>query len=209
LREDGHTDLEVRGPNIGLRVPRADDAKRLFELAGNEEVTRWFSWGPYSDEGDAVQWLATLPGRRADGTALELVIVDRDDRVVGMIAVLEVSRRDRRSILGVWIGRAYWGTGVNREAQALFMHLVFGPLRMERIGAWVDVRNTRSQRALEGVGYVREGVLRGWHRHADERRDLVSYAVLREDWVRSELAATEVEIRGRPPEAFVCAERRS
>jgi len=200
-------ELEIRGPRVRLRIPREQDAHRLFELASDAEVTRFFSWGPYEHESEAVAWLATLPGRRADGTALELAIVDSDDWVIGVIAVLEFSRRDRRSIMGVWLGQAYWGTGANAEAQALIAHLVFGPLRMERFGAWVDVRNPRSQRSLERLGYVREGVLRAWHRHHDERRDLISYALLREEWQQSELAALPVQVLGQVPEAFVCAER--
>ena len=78
---------------------------------------------------------------------------------------------------------------------------------MERFGAWVDVRNPRSQRSLERLGYVREGVLRGWHRHGDERRDLISYSLLRDEWQQSELAAVPASVRGTVPEAFICAER--
>ena len=199
--------VEVHGPNVRLRIPRDSDSRRLFELASDPEVTRFFSWGPYRTEEDARAWLATLPGRRDSGEALELAIVDPDDWLIGIIGVLEVSARDRRAVVGIWLGQAYWGTGASAEAEALLAHLVFGPLRMERLAAWVDVRNLRSQRAFERLGYVREGVLRGWHRHGDERRDLVAYAVLREDFEGLEMASVPVTFHGDPPPAFVCAPR--
>ncbi len=207
MSDSAATEFEVRGPNVRLRIPREADAQRLFELASDPEVTRFFSWGPYHDQSEAVAWLATLPQRRANGIALELAIVDPDDWVIGVIAVLEVSRRDRRAVVGIWLGQAYWGTGASAESEALLAYLVFEPLRMERLGAWVDVRNPRSQRAFERIGYVREGTLRAWHRHGDERRDLVAYSLLREEWQQSELAAVAVELRGAVPAAFVCAER--
>jgi len=207
VSESAASELEVRGPNVRLRIPREADAQRLFELASDPEVTRFFSWGPYQDQSEAVAWLQTLPQRRADGTALELAIVDPDDWVIGVIAVLEVSKRDRRAVVGIWLGQAYWGTGASAESEALLAYLVFEPLRMDRLGAWVDVRNPRSQRAFERIGYVREGTLRAWHRHGDERRDLVAYSLLREEWQQSELAAVAVELRGAVPDAFVCAER--
>jgi len=199
--------LELRGPDVHLRIPRPDDARRLFELASDPEVTRFFSWGPYERADQAETWLATLPARRDAGLALELAIVDRDDWLIGITGVLEASLRDRRAVVGTWLGSAYWGTGANAASKALVAHLVFGPLRMERLGAWADVRNPRSQRALERLGFVREGTLRAFHRHYDERRDVISYSLLRAEWEGSELAAGAVEIRGEPPAAFVCAER--
>ena len=197
----------MRGAAVSLRIPRSEDAQRLFELASDPEVTRFFSWGPYEHPDEAAAWLATLPARRASGTALELVIVDRDDWVIGITGVLEASPRDRRCVVGTWLGSAYWGTGANPASKALVAHLAFGPLRMERLGAWADVRNPRSQRALERLGFVREGTLRAFHRHYDERRDVISYSLLRDEWLGSALAASAVDIHGAPPEPFVCAQR--
>ena len=200
-------ELEVRGPQVRLRIPREQDARRLFELASDAEVTRFFSWGPYTEEAEALAWLATLPARRDEGVALELAIADADDWVIGITAVLEISKRDRRAVVGTWLGSAYWGTGVNAESKALVARLAFEELRMERLGAWADVRNPRSQHALERLGFVREGTLRAFHRHGDERRDVVAYSLLREEWQQSELASVSSSVVGSPPEAFVCAPR--
>ena len=187
-------ELEVRGPQVRLRIPREQDARRLFELASDAEVTRFFSWGPYTEEAEALAWLATLPARRDEGVALELAIADADDWVIGITAVLEISKRDRRAV-------------VNAESKALVARLAFEELRMERLGAWADVRNPRSQHALERLGFVREGTLRAFHRHGDERRDVVAYSLLREEWQQSELASVSSSVVGSPPEAFVCAPR--
>jgi ribosomal-protein-alanine N-acetyltransferase len=200
-------ELEVRGPQLRLRIPREQDARRLFELASDAEVTRFFSWGPYTEEEQALAWLQTLASRRADGVALELAIADSDDWVIGITAVLEVSKRDRRAVVGTWLGQAYWGTGANAESKALVARLAFEELRMERLGAWADVRNPRSQHALERLGFVREGTLRAFHRHADERRDVVAYSLLRQEWQESPLAEVRSSVVGSPPEAFVCAPR--
>jgi ribosomal-protein-alanine N-acetyltransferase len=204
---DAAQELEVRGPQVRLRIPREEDAQRLFELASDGEVTRFFSWGPYEQEAQALAWLQTLPARRSDGVALELAIADSDDWVIGITGVLEVSKRDRRAVVGTWLGQAYWGTGANAESKALVARLVFEQLRMERLGAWADVRNPRSQRALERLGFVREGTLRAFHRHSDERRDVIAYSLLREEWQQSPLASVPATLVGAPPGAFVCAPR--
>jgi ribosomal-protein-alanine N-acetyltransferase len=207
LSEAAAEDLVVCGPRVRLRIPREQDARRLFELASDAEVTRFFSWGPYQEEAEALDWLRTLPARRAEGVALELAIADSEDWVIGITGVFEVSRRDRRSVVGTWLGQAYWGTSANAESKALIARLVFEQLRMERLGAWADVRNPRSQRALERLGFVREGTLRAFHRHGDERRDVIAYSLLREEWEASPLASVPATVVGAAPEAFICPPR--
>ena len=59
--------------------------------------------------------------------------------------------------------------------------------------------NGRSQKALERLGFVNEGVLRHWHQHAGEPKDVISYGMLRSDWEASGLADEPVEINGRFP----------
>jgi ribosomal-protein-alanine N-acetyltransferase len=200
-RDEDH--LRVRGPQLSLRLPATRDARALFALARDPEVTAFFSWGPYRDEQEAAAWLATLPVRRESGTALELAIVDGDDVPIGITLLTELARRDRRAVVGTWLGRAHWGTGANREAKALVAHLAFGPLRLERLAAYADVRNARSRSALQRLGFEREGVLRGYHRHDDAPRDVAVYSLLRDDWEGGALHAIPASLAGQPPDAFV------
>jgi ribosomal-protein-alanine N-acetyltransferase len=195
--------LTARGPSLTLRYPCPQDAPRLFELASDPEVTQFFSWGPYVKQDQAAQWLATVPSNRDSGTALEFVIADAQDEPIGVAALIEFSLRDRRCVIGIWLGRPYWGTGAGDEAEAMLARIAFEPLRIERLAAWVDVNNQRSQRAFERLGFTNEGVLRAFMRHHDERRDLVAYSLLREEWERSPLAAVPIEITGEVPAPFV------
>ncbi|MBA2637313.1 MAG: GNAT family N-acetyltransferase [Solirubrobacterales bacterium] len=109
-------DLVVQGPDLRLRVPCSGDAPRLFTLASDPEVTRWFSWGPYEREEQALEFLARLPAQRESGEQLDLVQEHREHGVVGITGLSELSWRDRRAIVGTWFGRAWWGTGLNRES---------------------------------------------------------------------------------------------
>lgn len=196
-------DLELRGPVLTLRYPRPGDAPALFDLARDEEVTRFFSWGPYERVEQAQEFIASLPGRRERGEALDFVVAHPEAGPIGMTGLSEIARRDRRCIVGTWFGRAWWGSGVNAESKAIVARLAFEDLGMHRLAAYASTENARSQRALEKLGFVREGVLRSWHRHGERYRDVVMYALLRHEWERSPLAAVAVEIAGAPPAPFV------
>ena len=193
----------VSGPRLTLRYPEAADAPRLFELASDPLVTRWFSWGPYAEVGQAEAWIAAQAAKREAGEIMDFVVVDPDAGVLGVTGLTELSKRDRRATVGSWMGRESWGSGANSEAKALIAALAFRRLGAERLTAWANTRNGRSQRALERVGFRREGVLRAWHRHGDEMHDVVVFALVRDVWERSALAQVPVTVEGTPPPSFV------
>lgn len=197
--------MEVVGPTISLRYATPADADALFSLASDPEVTRFFSWGPYRDRGEPLAYIDRLAGQRASGEQLDLLIVHHHDGPIGVTGLSELSRRDRRAVVGTWLGRRWWGSGANRESKALVARLGFERLGLDRIGAYADVENGRSQTALERVGFTREGVLRGWHRHGDVVHDVVLFGLLRSEFDRSPLAELPAQVRGELPEAFVVA----
>lgn len=122
---------------------------------------------------------------------------------IGISGLGELARRDRRATIGTWLGRAWWGTGANREAKALVCHLAFALLGLRRVGAYSNVEHVRSQRALERIGFQREGVLRGYHRHGGQALDVVVFSLLRDEWESGPLARVPVQASGQPPPAFV------
>jgi ribosomal-protein-alanine N-acetyltransferase len=198
-------ELEVRGSEVSLRYARPGDAERLFELASDAEVTRFFSWGPYTSLSQAADYIANLARKRADGSRLEFVIDHRRDGVIGVTGLSEFALRDRHAVVGTWLGRGWWGKGANRESKALVLAMAFSGLRLGRVTAWCGTENGRSQAALERLGFVHEGVLRQWHVHGGEPKDVISYSMLRSEWERSELAREPFEIAGTIPRQFLTA----
>jgi ribosomal-protein-alanine N-acetyltransferase len=196
-------DLALTGPALRVRIPRLEDAPGLFAAASDPEVTRWFSWGPYTSEDEARAYLERLPGERERGTQLDLVIEHSCDGPIGIVGFSEIARRDRRATIGTWLGRAWWGTGANREAKALMCHLGFVLLGLDRIGSYTNVDHARSQRALERLGFEREGVLRAFHRHGERTLDVVVFGLLRAAWERGPLRDVPISVDGEPPAQFV------
>jgi ribosomal-protein-alanine N-acetyltransferase len=189
----------VTGPSLRLRYARAGDAPALYELGRDAEVSRFFSWGPYTDESEASGFIARMEAERERGERLELAIVDQRDRLLGITGLSEFSQRDRRAVVGTWLGRAYWGSGMNSESKALVLALGFLRLGLQRISAYAHPDNERSLRALERLGFVREGVLEAWHLHGGERRDVAILRLLREDWEAGPASQVPVTIEGDPP----------
>src|SRR4051812_9013096 len=159
--------IALHGPTLTLRPPASADAPALLELASDADVTRWFSWGPYTTVDEPRAYIEAAAARRERGEQLDFLVVHRDHGPAGITGVSEFSARDRRCTVGTWFGRRFWGTGANRESKAIVARLVFDVLGLHRLGAYSKTPNEGSTRALVAGGVRPEGVLREVHRPRD------------------------------------------
>lgn len=73
------------------------------------------------------------------------------------------------------------GHGYGTEAQVQLAVYLFSTTSVHRVEAATDVENVAEQRSLERAGFHREGILRGSQFRGGAYRDLVYYAVLRDE----------------------------
>jgi RimJ/RimL family protein N-acetyltransferase len=128
------------------------------------------------------------------GTFCPFAIVERaSNRVAGMTSFLDIRPQDRGLEIGfTWLGKPYQGSLVNPECKYLLFRQAFDVCGAVRVQLKTDLRNLQSQRAIEKLGAVREGVLRKHIVRPDGYiRDSVMYSVIAEEWpgVRSKLEA--------------------
>lgn len=82
-----------------------------------------------------------------------------------------------------WLHPRWYGSGVNRRMKLLMLAHAFEGMGLARVQIRTDIRNGRSQRAIEKLGAVREGVLRKHMRRPDgSLRDTVMYSITDDEW---------------------------
>lgn len=92
-----------------------------------------------------------------------------------------------RAEVGYVLARRYWGHGLMTEAARVVVDWVISQPEIHRAWATVDLENPASQRVLEKVGMVREGVLRHWMVFPNlgfVPRDVWSFARIKETGTR-------------------------
>ena len=177
--------VELRGDLVAIEPLCAEHAAGLLAAADAEVV---FAWLPYPRPGDLGQARAWIDGALADYRAdrrFPFAVLDAEDgSVIGSTSYWDFDAHNAHVEIGsTWLSRASWGTGRNAEAKLLLMTHAFEVLGLERVAFRTDIRNERSQQAIERLGATKEGV----HRHEMRRRDgswrdSVHYSILRSEW---------------------------
>jgi len=162
------------------------------------EVYRFLSRAPVAPTEEALR--AHLEGILGEPGRVNWAILFGKE-VAGRISVIAPEPEHAKLELGTMLFKPFWGSPANKEAKYLLLRHAFEVLRAERVQFKVDLRNERSQRALEALGAVREGVLRKNRRLPDGAfRDDVVYSVLKEEWpgVKARLEARLYGASGNP-----------
>lgn len=116
---------------------------------------------------------------------ISFAMVLRDTgEAIGHTSFMEIREAHRALEIGsTWIGRAWQRTFVNPEVKLLMLTHAFESLGCVRVQLKTDLRNTQSQRGIEKLGAVREGVLRRHQICADGHiRDTVMYSITDGEW---------------------------
>ncbi len=159
----------------------------LADLAAVVEPSSFRYWAaPDLSVGDELRrWIERGQREMSVGTALNFAQIDlAQKKAVGMTALFDGSEADRRIEIGrTWLAPASRRTAVNTEAKLLLLTHCFEALDLLRVQLKTDARNIVSQRAIERLGAVKEGV---WRQHLTMRdgfqRDTVMYSIIAPEW---------------------------
>jgi RimJ/RimL family protein N-acetyltransferase len=148
---------------------------------------------PSASAAAVTAWIHDALAERAAGTQFPFAIVElASGAAVGSTRYLNITPRDRGIEIGwTWLAPRMQRSAVNTECKYLLLRHAFETLGAIRVQLKTDARNLTSQRAIERLGAVREGVLRKHmivlHGH---QRDTVMYSITDDEWpaVKSRLA---------------------
>ncbi|MFI5290503.1 MAG: GNAT family N-acetyltransferase, partial [Polyangia bacterium] len=89
-----------------------------------------------------------------------------DGKLVGTVN-FEIDEATRTAMIGYAIGRAWWGRGLAPEAARAALKWAIQQFGLLRVWASTQVDHARSQRVMEKLGMMREGVRVGDHLQRD------------------------------------------
>jgi N-acetyltransferase len=170
----------------------------LTQVGADEKIWQFTRYPVIHTEADMRAWVLDLLHRQQEGRDLPFAVIHlATGKPVGATRYLDIHPEHRNlEIGGTWYGVVYQRTGVNTECKYLLLRHAFETLGCIRVFFKTDVRNERSQRAIERLGAVKEGVIRNHIILPDGTvRSSVYYSILHEEWTAVK-AGLEAKLAG-------------
>ena len=184
----------LHGYSVRLVPVDYSHLEQLARWSAEEDIWRYMTFAHLASRDELQTWIGSAMDANERGTELNFAIIDEATQsAVGATSFYRVVPEHKRLELGkTWLGAPYRRTHINTVAKFLMLNHAFETIFANRVELNTDARNVRSQRAMERLGAVRDGVLRC---HTIMRdgfvRDTVNYSFTMRDW-----PARKISIRG-------------
>ena len=171
IPDDGISDGE-----LVLRLPGEHDVDALLPAFSDPEILEAGNLPPFGRE-ELMETLPYLPALAESGRLLPLVVVDAGGEILGGGTLHHLDAERGIVEIGYWLLPHARGRGVATRVARLLAEHAFS-LGVQRVAAYVNVGNERSDRVLERAGFTREGVVRSLPKPGGRRVDKTLYSML-------------------------------
>jgi RimJ/RimL family protein N-acetyltransferase len=189
-RSGSEEKVEIQPVTLAGRYVRLEplDLNHVSDLAiaaRDNSIWRYMPYASIETEEQMRAFVTMQLSRQADGSELAFaVVLQSNGKAIGNTRFLDI-RPEHRSleIGGTWYGVEHQRTAANTESKYLLLCHAFDQLGCLRVQFKTDLRNERSQRAIQRIGAVREGVLR---KHMimpnGHQRHTVMFSIIDDEW---------------------------
>lgn len=156
----------------------------LKEIIFDDEI--WKYMGMYvRNNQDFENYIQSTLKQKAEGICYPFLIIDKaTDRIAGSTRYGYLNTSSQKCEIGwTWYGKEFQGTGLNKACKYELLNFGFEKIQFRRIQFSADLENLRSQKAIENLGALKEGLFRNNYIDSEgNSKDDVYYSIIFEQW---------------------------
>ncbi|NGP75756.1 GNAT family N-acetyltransferase [Balneolaceae bacterium YR4-1] len=176
---------QLKTKRLRLRPLTYNDTDRIFEIFSNPDVTRYWGHDTLEEKEEANEFIQRTISGSKDESLLEWgIISNQNQELIGTCALSGLDQEHHRAEVGFALHPQYWGNGYMIEALPAILRFGFIKLKLHRIEADVDPRNSSSINLLEKFNFQKEGLMRERYFINGEIQDALFYGLLRSEFKR-------------------------
>lgn len=179
------TNYILENDAVILRPLQADDVQNLLPFSINEPDIWQYSLITAAGEENLKQYITTALTAKTNKIEYPFIVFDKkQNSYAGLTRFYDIQLANKTLQLGyTWYGKAFQGTGLNKNCKLLLLEFAFEQMQMERVEFRADNNNARSIAAMKSIGCVVEGVLRqNVPKQISGRRDSIVLSILKSEW---------------------------
>lgn len=173
----------LENERIKLIPMQKEHAQSLYVI---NDPSHWnYMLTTVKSEQEMQEWVSAAIKQREQQSALSFVVLLKEtNQVVGTTKMSYIDFKQKSCEIGsTWYGTDFQRTFVNTDTKLLLLAYCFEELKMIRVQLKTDERNLRSQKAIERLGAVKEGILRNERILSDGYiRNAVVYSITNQEW---------------------------
>lgn len=177
------SELILENESILLRPLSFDDIDKIESISYNKELGEFGA--KVKNKEDLLHYFKFCLNSKKEKELYLLIIIRKEDNSpIGITMFGNFSFQNKRLEIGwTWIGEKFQGAGINAICKALLLDYCFNTLNLRRVEFKIDVKNLKSQKAIEKIGAIKEGFLRNYNiqSYRDSEGTYV-YSILKEEW---------------------------
>lgn len=176
--------IALENETVLLRPLDKGDVQDILEAVNFPEIWLHMSTAMENIE-DVNGFVDNALATKEKKTEFPFVIIDKvSGQIIGSTRFMDIDDKHKRLEIGTtWLIPAYWRTAINTNCKYLLLQYCFEILKLQRVQIKTDHENYRSQKAIERIGAIKEGVLRNHMIRKDGTiRHTVMYSITKEDW---------------------------
>jgi N-acetyltransferase len=170
---------------VRLEMLHERHAPALHQAGNDPDIWRYLPGQAFRTLADSRAWVLNALDDYHRGKRIPYAIVEAESSyAIGSTSFINLRKAHRSVMIGMtWLSPENQGTGINTECKYLLLTHAFDAMNAVRVELLIDERNVKSQRAVERLGAVKEGLLRA---HMIEQdgfiRNSVYYSFIDSEW---------------------------
>ncbi|WP_426483755.1 GNAT family N-acetyltransferase [Flavobacterium sp. 2] len=178
------SDIILENEKVLLIPFGSERNSELREIIFDDEIWKYMGMYVRNDQ-DFENYIQSTLKQKADGICYPFLIIDKaTNKVAGSTRYGYLNHASQKCEIGwTWYGKDFQGTGLNKACKFELLNFGFEKIQFRRIQFSADLENLRSQRAIEKLGTLKEGLFRNNYVDSEGKsKDDVYYSIILEEW---------------------------
>ena len=176
---------EINSENLYLRKIAKGDADFVFKSLNDKRITVYLSMGPLMTLEQSKRliksYLNYWNAKIQFNYIIELLEADRVK--IGSASLWNINWQHRRAQIGIWLVHSFWDKGLGENSLNLIKNIAFNHLKLNRLEAYIAVKNKRSIFLFKKCAFKEEGILKQYLKFHEKYHDAVILACIKKNGV--------------------------